>query len=98
MVFAVVGAELIIADTVVGCSILPSILILALSEVFQFCWLHKSLTVYSLVSDMLINVNRHIGLGTLAFPLKTALAVIGVILLIAIIVKSRINNLKNKQN
>lgn len=98
MVFAVVGAELVIADTIVGCSILPSILILALSEVFQFCWLHKSLTAYSLVSDILINVNRHIGLGSLALPLKTVLAVIGMILLIAIIVKSRINNLKNRRN
>ena len=97
MIFAVVGAELIIADTIVGCSILPSILIFALSEVFQFCWLHKSLTAYSLVSDVLINTNRYIGLGTLALPLKTVLAVIGAILLISIIVKSWINNLKNKQ-
>lgn len=97
MIFAVVGAELIIADTIVGCSILPSILIFALSEVFQFCWLHKSLTAYSLVSDVLINTNRYIGLGTLALPLKTVLAVIGGILFVAIIIKSRVNNLKNKQ-
>ena len=96
MIFAVVRVELIIADTIVGCSILPSILIFALSEVFQFCWLHKSLTAYSLVSDVLINTNRYIGLGTLALPLKTVLAVIGAILLVAIIVKSRINNLKKQ--
>lgn len=96
MIFSVVGAELIIADTIVGCSILPSILIFALSEVFQFCWLHKSLTAYSLVSDILINTNRYIGLGTLALPLKTVLAVIGGILFSAIIIKSRINNLKKQ--
>ena len=96
MIFAVVGAELIIADTIVGCSILPSILIFALSEVYQFCWLHKSLTAYSLVSDALINTNRYIGLGTLALPLKTVLAVIGGILFSAIIIKSRINNLKKQ--
>jgi hypothetical protein len=37
MIFAVVGAELIIADSIVGCSILPATLIFALSDVFQFC-------------------------------------------------------------
>lgn len=96
MIFAVVGSELIIADTIVGCSVLPSILIFALSKVFQFCWLHKSLTAYSLVSDILININRYIGLGTLAIPLKTMLVIIGGILFVAII-KSQVNNLKNKQ-
>ena len=94
MIFAVVGAELIIADSIVGCSILPSILIFALSDVFQFCWLHKSLTGYSLISDVLINSNRYIGLGVLASPLKAVLAIIGGILFIAIILKSRVNNVK----
>jgi hypothetical protein len=37
MIFAVLGAELIIADSIVGCSILPAVLIFALSDVFQFC-------------------------------------------------------------
>lgn len=36
-IFAVMGIEFVIADTVVGCSILPSILIFALSDVFHFC-------------------------------------------------------------
>ena len=97
MGFAVIGAELIIADSIVGCSILPSILIFALSDVFQFCWLHKSLTGYSLVSDILINSNRYIGLGTWAIPLKTSLVVIGGILFVSIIVKSRLTTLKQKR-
>ena len=94
MMFAVVGAELIIADTIVGCSILPSILIFALSDVFKFCWVHKSLTGYSLICDILINSNRYIGLGALVTPLKTTLAIIGGLLFIALIVKSRIIQIK----
>lgn len=90
MIFAVVGSELIIADTIVGCSILPAILIFALSEVFQFCWLHKSLTGYALLSDMVINANRYIGLGSLVLPIKTALAITGGILFICIFVKQYI--------
>lgn len=91
MVFAVVGAELIIADSIVGCSILPSILIFALSDVFQFCWIHKSLTAYSLLCDILININRYIGLGVLVIPLKTTLAIVGGILVIALFIKQYIN-------
>ena len=90
MLFAVAGAELIIADSIVGCSILPSILIFALSDVFQFCWIHKSLTGYSLLCDLLINTNRYIGLGVLVIPLKTALAVLGGILFIALLFKQYI--------
>jgi hypothetical protein len=88
--FAVVGAELIIADTIVGCSILPAILIFALSDVFQFCWVHKSLTGYSLICDILINSNRYIGLGALVTPLKIILAIIGGILFVALIFKFKI--------
>lgn len=88
MGFAVVGAELIIADTIVGCSILPSILIFALSDVFRFCWVHKSLTGYSLICDLLINSNRYIGLGAWAIPLKTVMVVVGGLLFIALIFKS----------
>lgn len=87
MIFAVLGAELIIADSIVGCSILPATLIFALSDVFQFCWLHKSLTVYSFVCDLLININRYIGLGVLVVPLKTILAIVGGILFICIFIK-----------
>lgn len=85
--FAVFGLELVIADTIVGCSILPSILIFALSDVFHFCWIHKSLTGYSLLVDLLINANKYIGLGSLTIPLKTTMACLGTILFIALFVK-----------
>ena len=85
--FAIFGWELLIADTIVGCAILPSILIFALSDVFHFCWVHKSLTWYSLVVDLLINTNKYIGLGLVIYPLKITMAIIGVFLFIALLVK-----------
>ena len=87
---AVFGLELIITDTIVGCSILPSILIFALSDVFHFCWVHKSLTGYSLLVDLLININKYIGLGKWALYLKTVMVIIGAFLFIALLIKWRV--------
>lgn len=92
VIFAVLGLELIIADTIVGCSILPSILIFALSDVFKFCWVHKSLTGYSLLVDLLINANKYIGLGPYTAPLKTIMVILGTVLFIALIIKWKIKN------
>lgn len=89
-IFAIIGWDFIIADTVVGCSILPSILIFALSDVFHFCWIHKSLTGYSLLVDLLINANKYIGLGPAAYPLKLTMAIIGLFLFIALLVKKKL--------
>lgn len=88
-IFAVLGWELVIADTIVGCSILPSILIFALSDVFHFCWVHKSLTGYSLLVDLLINANKYIGLGPAAYPLKLTMVIVGGFLFIALLVKRK---------
>lgn len=89
-IFAVAGWSLIFADSIVGCSILPSILIFALSDVFHFCWIHKSLTAYSLIVDILINANRYIGLGPHVVPIKTALAILGLVLFIALLIKNKL--------
>jgi hypothetical protein len=89
-IFAVLGLDLIIADTIVGCSILPSILIFALSDVFQFCWVHKSLTGYSLLVDLLINANKYIGLGEWAIYIKFVMVILGVLLFMALLIKWKI--------
>lgn len=88
-IFAILGLDLIVADTIVGCSILPSILIFALSDVFHFCWIHKSLTAYSLLVDLLINANKYIGLGEWAYPAKIVVSIIGLILFIALLTKCK---------
>ena len=51
------------ADTIAGSAIIPSILILAISSLFKFCWLHKAFTIYSLCVDLGINYERLIGFG-----------------------------------
>lgn len=87
--FAVTGLHLILTDAIVGCSILPSMLIFALSDVFHFCWVHKSLTGYSLLVDLLINANRYVGLGVYAIPFKLIMAIMGGLLFIALFIKWR---------
>jgi hypothetical protein len=73
--------ELIFIDIIVGCAILPSILILSLSKIFNFCWVHKSLTVYSMFTDFIINLNKYIGLGVYFGPLKYLLIIIGLVII-----------------
>ena len=89
-IFAVAGWSLIFADSIVGCSILPSILIFALCDVFHFCWVHKSLTGYSLLVDLLININRYIGLGPHVATIKMIFAIIGGFLFVALLVKHKL--------
>ena len=73
--------ELIFIDIIVGCALLPSILILSLSKIFNFCWVHKSLTVYSMFTDLIINLNKYIGLGVYFGPLKYLLIIIGLVII-----------------
>ena len=91
-VFAVFGWHLIIADSIVSCSILPSILIFALSDVFHFCWIHKALTGYSLCVDLFITTNRYISLGAFLIPIKSVFVVAGAILFVLLMFKLYVKN------
>lgn len=73
--------ELLFIDIIVGCAILPSILILSLSKIFNFCWVHKSLTVYSMIADVTLNLNEHIGLGLYYIPIQWILIIVGLIII-----------------
>lgn len=86
-IFALFGINFWIADTIVGCAILPSVLIFSLSRVFHFCWLHKTLTGYSLVVDILINIDKYIGFAKLLVPLQITVCIIGLFLFIMLIIK-----------
>lgn len=91
-IFAVFGWHLIIADSIVSCSILPSILIFALSDVFHFCWIHKAMTGYALCVDLFITMNRYVGLGVLLIPIKSIFVIAGAILFMLLIIKLYIKN------
>lgn len=75
------------ADTIAGSAIIPSILILAISSLFRFCWLHKLFTIYSLCIDLFINYERYIGFGFILQPFRIIMFIIGIILFILLIVK-----------
>lgn len=81
------GINLWIADTIMGCSLIPSVLILSLSQVFHFCTLHKSLTIYSLGVDVLINIERYVGFGSALFIVESIVVVIGLVLFILLLRK-----------
>ena len=75
------------ADTIAGSAIIPSILILAISNIFKFCYIHKILTIYSLGIDLCINLQRYIGFGDLLFILRLVMFFIGIIVIILLIIK-----------
>lgn len=83
----IVGVNGPCADTIAGSAIIPSLLILAISRLFRFCWLHKLFTMYSLSVDLCINYERLIGFGMLLQPIRSLLFIIGTFLFIVLIVK-----------
>lgn len=83
----IVGVNGPCADTIAGSAIIPSLLILAISRLFRFCWLHKLFTMYSLSVDLCINYERLIGFGMLLQPLRSLFFIIGTFLFILLIVK-----------
>lgn len=83
----IVGVNGPCADTIAGSAIIPSLLILAISKLFRFCWLHKLFTMYSLSVDLCINYERLIGFGMLLQPLRSLFFIIGTFLFILLIVK-----------
>lgn len=87
MICATFGIPLAFSSTIAGCSLLPTILIFALSSVFQFCWVHKTLTIYSFVADVLINLNKLIGFGSAIVFLKGIMTVAGLVIFIILLFK-----------
>lgn len=77
------------ADILVGSAIIPSLLILAMSDLFCFCLLHKALTMYSLVVDLCISFERLIGFKHLLCPCRIFIFICGISLFIFLIFKFR---------
>lgn len=82
------------ADIIAGSAIIPSILILTISNLFKFCYLHKMLTIYSLCIDLCINFNRYIGFGNYLQYIRFIMFYIGIIILTILVLK--FNNYKEK--
>lgn len=82
------------ADTIAGSAIIPSILILAMSQLFQFCYIHKILTLYSLSVDLCINYNRYIGFENILDISRIIMFIIGTIVFVLLVIK--FNNYRKK--
>ena len=75
------------ADTIAGSAIIPSILIFSMSHLFKFCYIHKLLTIYSLVVDLCINFQRYIGFGYTLNIFRILMFIIGTILFFLLLCK-----------
>ena len=89
VILLLLGINSPIAITVAGSAILPSIFILCISTSLKFCYLHKSLTIYSLVVDLCINFENYIGFGILLFPMRLLCFISGLILFFILIFNFR---------
>lgn len=83
--FLLFNIKLPIADTIAGSALFPSILILCISRMLKFCWLHKSLTIYSLLVDLCINYQRYIGFKHFLFEHRLMYFIIGLSLFMCLI-------------
>lgn len=87
MICAVFNIPLAFSSTIAGCSLLPTLLIFTLSSVFRFCWVHKTLTIYAFVADVLINLNKLIGFGSAVLFLKWIMTIAGLIIFLILLFK-----------
>ena len=94
MICAVFSITFPFSSAIAGCSVLPAILIFSLSSVFRFCWVHKTLTIYSFIADVVINLNKYIlGMGVAILVFKWTMMIIGLIIFFMLLFK--INQLKS---
>ena len=75
------------ADVISGSAIIPSILILSMSNLFKFCYIHKLLTIYALAVDLCINFEKLIGFGYIVEERRILMFMIGTILVFLLLLK-----------
>ena len=81
-----------IGDIIAGSAIIPSLLLLFLSNVFNFCWVHKWLILYSLLIDGCINFEKFIGFGKYLYIMRISMFYIGIFILLMVVIKVYICN------
>lgn len=86
-ILTLLGIKAFFAETIMGCSLFPSILILSLSSIFNFCYIHKCFTIYALIVDICINIDKYIGLEKIRVFLLHLMVLIGAALFILLIVR-----------
>jgi len=59
VILVLFAKPLFIAEMFAGCSILPAVIMYLIAHVLRFCWIHKSLIVYTALIDGCITYNRY---------------------------------------
>ena len=81
-----------IGDIIAGSAIIPFLLLLFLSNVFNFCWVHKELILYSLLIDGCINFEKFIGFGKYLYIMRISMFYLGTFILLMAVIKIYICN------
>lgn len=88
----ILNIHLPIGDIIAGSAIIPSLLLLFLSNVFSFCWVHKGLILYSLLIDGCINFEKFIGFGKYLYIMRISMFYLGIFILLMAVIKVYICN------
>ena len=86
-ILALFGIPFVLCKTLMGCSIFPAIIIFSLTRVFRFCWLHKAMTGYALITDLMININFYATLGAATPFIQIIFIIIGLIMFLMLLFK-----------
>lgn len=86
-ILALFGIPFLLADTIMGCAIVPSLIIFSLTKVFQFCWLHKAITGYALIVDLLINIDFYATFGIVTPIIQIIFIIIGLVMFLMLLYK-----------
>lgn len=57
-----INEPLKVAELFAGCTVLPTIILIVMSDVMKFCWLHKCYIIYAVFIDYCINIHREVGI------------------------------------
>lgn len=76
-----------LAEHTAAMSIMPAITLLVVSHAFGFCWLHKSFTIYVLLSSACMEYHREVGLGDTLTGHRMLFFVLGVLLFAILLYK-----------
>lgn len=79
-IFILAGYELPFTDIIAGSALIPSVLIILISNMLEFCRIHKALTIYSLVSDIWGTYCFYNNYNTFILIVNLILVFIGIIL------------------
>lgn len=86
----VLGVDLAFVSVIAGCAIFPSIVIFSISKIFNLCWIHKSMIMHLMFTDLIYNIGKHISFGILFVPIQTFILITGFVILFLLCTKTKL--------